>query len=174
MNARPEFSRAVRLDQIGSDARPQSISADETERLALARRFRLRAIGLLEADYVLTAMGDAWEARGVLRAQAVQACVATGQDVPERIEAPFIIRFVPEDDLTLEEVELSEDECDTMPVEDGRIDMGEAVAQTLALNLDPYPRSANADAYLKEMGVKQEGETGALSGLKDLLSSGKK
>ncbi|MFT3966910.1 MAG: DUF177 domain-containing protein [Sphingobium sp.] len=175
MSQAPEFSRPVRIDQIGADARPQSIAADEAERLALSRRFRLRGLGRLEADYLLVPVAGGWQATGTIRSEAVQACAATGQDVPEWIEAPFAIRFVREDgEQGEDEVELSEADCDIMPVEDGRIDMGEAVAQTLALNLDPYPRSPDADAFLRRMGVKREGETGALSGLKDLLSGGSK
>ncbi|MET0364294.1 MAG: DUF177 domain-containing protein [Sphingobium sp.] len=169
----PEFSRPLRLDQIGTDARSQTIVADEAERLALSRRFRLRGIALLEADYLLVPADGGWLATGTLRAEAVQACAATGRDVPERIDTPFAIRFVEDDASSEEEIELSEQDCDVMAVEDGRIDMGEAVAQTLVLNLEPYPRSPDADAYLKEMGVKQEDEAGALSGLKDLLAKGR-
>jgi hypothetical protein len=33
------------------------------------------------------------------------------------------------------------------------IDVGEAVAQTLALNLDPYPRAPDAGDALREAGV---------------------
>ncbi|MET0240495.1 MAG: YceD family protein [Sphingobium sp.] len=170
MSAAPEFSRPVAIDRIGGDTRPQSIAADEAERLALARRFRLRAIDRLEASYTLMPDAEAWLATGTLSASVVQACAATGQDVPESVETPFSIRFVAEAAVSEEEVELSEDDCDVMTVEDGRIDMGEAAAQTLALNLDPYPRAPDADAFLKEMGVKQEGEAGALAGLKDLLA----
>ena len=36
------------------------------------------------------------------------------------------------------------------------IDLGSAIADTLALSLDPYPRSAGADAALKEAGVLSE------------------
>ena len=36
------------------------------------------------------------------------------------------------------------------------IDLGGAIADTLALSLDPYPRSAGADAALKEAGVLTE------------------
>ncbi|HEX7822650.1 MAG TPA: DUF177 domain-containing protein [Sphingobium sp.] len=169
----PEFSRPLRIDQIGSDARPQSIVADEAERLALSRRFRLRGIPKLEADYRLVPDGNGWLATGTLRAKAIQACAATGQDVPEAISAAFTIRFVQEADVAEEEIELSEEDCDIMAVDHDRIDMGEAVAQTLALNLDPYPRSPDADRILQEMGVKQEGEAGALSSLKDLLFKGK-
>ena len=38
------------------------------------------------------------------------------------------------------------------------IDLGTAIADTLALSLDPYPRSAAADAALKEAGVLTEAE----------------
>ena len=51
-------------------------------------------------------------------------------------------------------------------------DLGEAVAQSFALLLDPFPRSPNADAVLKAAGVKEEGEVGpfgALAALKDKL-----
>ncbi|MCE7795143.1 DUF177 domain-containing protein [Sphingobium sufflavum] len=173
MTDAPEFSRPIRIDQIGSDARPQSIAADEGERLALSRRFRLRAIPRLEADYRLVPDNGGWLATGTLRAAAIQACAATSRDVPEEIDAAFTIRFVREADISEEEIELSEEDCDIMPLDNDRIDMGEAVAQTLALNLDPYPRSPDADTVLRQMGVKQEGESGALSGLKDLLSGGK-
>jgi hypothetical protein len=174
--AGPEFSRVVRIDQIGLDARTQTISANDAERLGLVRRFRLRGLARLDADYLLVPDGAAWRATGSIRAEAVQTCAATGQDVPERINARFAIRFVREaagEASSEEEIELSEQDCDEMPVEDERIDMGEAVAQTFALNLNPYPRSADADAVLRDIGVKQEGEAGALASLKDLLEKGK-
>jgi hypothetical protein len=40
--------------------------------------------------------------------------------------------------------------------EGGAIDLGEAAAQTLALSIDPYPRSPAAEAALREAGVKSE------------------
>lgn len=172
--AAPEFSRPVRLDQIHAGARPVSISADEAERGALRRRFRLRALDRLDADYLLKPVAGGWLATGTVRAEVIQACVATGEDVPATVEAPFTIHFLREIGESAEEVELSEDDCDIMAVEDERIDMGEAVAQTLALNLDPYPRAPDADTYLRQMGVRSEEEGGALSGLADLLRTGGK
>jgi uncharacterized protein YutE (UPF0331/DUF86 family) len=56
---------------------------------------------------------------------------------------------------------------------DGAIDLGEAVAQTMALALDPFPRSTNAEAALREAGVISEEEAGpfgALKGLRDQLA----
>jgi uncharacterized metal-binding protein YceD (DUF177 family) len=151
------------------------IAADEAERAALAKRFGLNRLDRLEADYALAVMAGGWVATGTLSAEALQACVATGEDVPARIDAPFTIRFVPEGTLTSatpdEEVELDDDALDVMMVEDGRIDIGEAVAQTLALELDPFPRSPGADAYLREKGVVSDEEAGGTlaAGLRDLL-----
>lgn len=48
------------------------------------------------------------------------------------------------------------------------VDVGEAVAQTLALALDPYPRAPDADARLAAAGVTvavEAGPFGALAGL---------
>lgn len=170
----PEFSRPVRLDQIGPATQSIEISADETERIALARRFGLRSIDRLQAQYALDVAADGWLARGTLRGEVVQACVASGQDVPEAIAAPFMIRFQREAEPDAEEIELTEDECDVMTIEGDRIDMGEAMAQTLVLNLTPYPRAPDAHEYLRSMGVKTEEEAGPLGALRGLLDKSNK
>ena len=51
------------------------------------------------------------------------------------------------------------------------IDLGEALADTLALSLDPYPRSAGADAALKEAGVMSEEEASPFAILAKLRMS---
>jgi uncharacterized metal-binding protein YceD (DUF177 family) len=54
------------------------------------------------------------------------------------------------------------------------IDLGEAVAQSLGLALNPYPRSLEAERALKAAGVKGEEDAqpvaGAFASLKDLLA----
>ena len=79
---------------------------------------------------------------------------------------------VPEGSTQGDEVELSEDECDIVFYEGGSIDLGEAAAETLALTLDPFPRSPGAAQALKEAGVISEEEAGpfgALAALRDKL-----
>jgi uncharacterized metal-binding protein YceD (DUF177 family) len=56
------------------------------------------------------------------------------------------------------------------------IDLGEAVAETMSLSLDPWPRVADAEAVLRDAGVKgeeealaQTGPFAALAALKDKL-----
>jgi uncharacterized metal-binding protein YceD (DUF177 family) len=57
-----------------------------------------------------------------------------------------------------EEIELGGSDLDVVFHDGAAIDLGTAIADTLALSLDPYPRSAGADAALKEAGVMSEAE----------------
>lgn len=176
-----EFSRPHRLDQIGAGESQVPIEADAGERAALAARFGLRTLDSLAADYRIHRDARGVIATGHLSARAVQACVITDEPVPASIEEDFAIRFVPEPegDGGEEEIELSEDDCDIAFYTGGAIDLGEAAAETLALALDPYPRSANAEAALRDAGViseeeakrqaEERGPFGGLAGLRDKL-----
>lgn len=171
----PEFSRAVRIDSIGEAPRPMEIAAEESERAALAARFGLIGLARLEAALTLSRRGGEVSVRGRLAAAVTQACVATAEPVAAEIDAPFDILFRPQPDADApeDEIELSESEMDVVFLTGAEIDVGEAVAETLALALDPYPRAPDADEALKAAGVKSEEEAGpfaALAGLRDKLN----
>jgi uncharacterized metal-binding protein YceD (DUF177 family) len=167
----PEFSRVVRMNELGDGRRERTIEANEAERVALARRFGLRDLSHLDASLQLIPEAAGCLVQGSLKAKLVQACVATDEDVPATVEVPVAIRYLrgfDEEAESHEEFELSEDDCDTLPLEDERIDIGESVAQTLALNLNPYPRVADADERLRALGVLTEEEAGPFAALKAL------
>jgi uncharacterized metal-binding protein YceD (DUF177 family) len=167
--AAPEFSRPIKVDQIGRQPASTRIAADPTERDALAARFGLVSLDLLEADYALTEEAGAVLARGRIRARLAQPCVATGTPVPETIDTDFLLRFVLEsDDGDDEELELDADDCDTIGYDGQVIDMGEAVAETVALTMTPYPRAAHADAALREAGVLSEEQASPFAALRAL------
>jgi uncharacterized metal-binding protein YceD (DUF177 family) len=67
-----------------------------------------------------------------------------------------------------EEIELGAQDCDVVFYDGSAIDLGGAVADTLALSLDPYPRSASADAALKEAGVMTEEQASPFAALAQL------
>jgi uncharacterized metal-binding protein YceD (DUF177 family) len=161
----PEFSRERRLDQIGAGETVVEIAADPAERAALAERFGLLGIESLEARYAIRRDAADIRATGHLSARVTQACVASHEPVPAVVEEDFDLRFLPEGEPDADEVELSEAECDTVFYTGGAIDLGEAAAETLALALDPFPRSADAEKVLKSAGVLGEGEVGPFSGL---------
>jgi uncharacterized metal-binding protein YceD (DUF177 family) len=168
----PEFSRPYRIDTIGDRPRRIEIEANEEERTALARRFGLLGIDRLAADLTVHREASGIVAEGRVEAAVGQACVVTGEPVPATINEAVALRFVEEDAPAEEEVELSGDALDTMPIEGGTIDLGEAAAETMALALDPFPRAPGAEEALREAGVLREEEAGpfgALAGLKATL-----
>lgn len=169
----PEFSRTVRADTIGSAGRPIHLTATPAEREALAKRFGLVALNRLEAEVSLSRANDDVVAAGSLVAEAAQSCVVTGEPVPQRIEEEFEILFRPHPVAGGdEEIELDPRELDVVFHDGAMIDLGEAVAQSLALHLEPYPRAPGARAALDAAGVKDEGEAGpfgALAALKEKL-----
>ena len=170
----PEFSRPVRIDTVGEGPRRMRIAAEDEERIALARRFGLLAIDRLTAELALRRDRAEIVMEGRLAAAIVQACVATGAPIEAGLEAPFEIRFRPQPEAAggEEEVELDAAELDVLFYDGPEIDVGEAVAETLLLSLDPYPRAPGAGEALREAGVKSEGEAGpfgALAGLRDKL-----
>lgn len=164
----PEFSRPVRIDTLGRDGRDFEVEAELAERLALARRFDLLSLDRLAARATLRREADDVIVDGRLMAAVVQACVATGEPLPEQIDVPFELRFVPALADGAEEVELDEADLDVVAYEGGSVDLGEAAAETLALSLDPFPRAPGADSALKAAGVLEEGEAGPFSALKAL------
>lgn len=169
----PEFSRIVRIDTIGERPRTIEIEADETERAALSKRFALVSIARLQGAAALSRVAGGISAVGRIAAEVEQSCVATGEPVPATIDEPFQLKFVTEvEDAAADEVELSEDELDIVEFDGQAIDLGEAFAQSLALALDPFPRSPDADVILKKAGVLSEEEAGpfgALAALKQTL-----
>ena len=165
-----EFARLY--DAARLPAGVQQISASAEECAALARRFALVSIGSLTAEVTLAAEGRTVRAAGRLRAEVVQSCAVSGEDLPVRIDEPLALRFVPE--LAApdpeEEVELEAGEMDEIEMDGTRFDLGEALAQSLVLAIDPYAAGPNAEAARRAGGLLGEGEAGPLAeALKGLL-----
>ena len=164
-----EFSHRIALDRIGDGERIDLV-AGEDERAGVARRLGLLSLERLEAHAALAREGDRVRAKGRVRASLEQSCVASGEPVAEHVDEPFEILFVPapRDVRTDDEIELAQEDCDTVFYEGGAIDLGAAVTDTLALAMDPYPRSAGAESALKEAGVLSEAEAGPFAVLAKL------
>lgn len=170
MNAVSEFSRRFALADIGAVPKRVSLVADAAECRALAGRFRLVAIDSLGAEAELMAVDKAIEARGMISARVIQSCAATGRPLPITLEEPFQIRFEPPGtEISEEELELSADDCDVMEHDGLSIDLGEAVAQTLGLAIDPFARAPDADEVLKAAGIGGEDDASPFAQLKGLF-----
>ncbi len=169
----PEWSHRVLRDRIGAVPARHDLSATEAERTALATRFELIAIDRLEAHFDLCLESGSPVAHGHIIADLAQSCIATGEQVRQSVDTRCAIRFVDLDDVAAVDLELDASAHDEMEHDGQAVDLGEAAAQTLALALDPYPRSPAAAAALKAAGVIGEDEVGngAFAGLKGLLAS---
>ena len=161
----PEFSRPVDLREI-RDA-PMHLEADEAERRRLAGRFGISSISSLTADVTLVPEGAIVRAHGRLKAQIMQACAVSGEDFPVGIDEPVSLRFVPMNTTYTpdEEIELDADDCDEMEYEGTSFDLGEAIAQSLALAIDPFAEGPNAEAARKAAGLSEEGASGPFAAL---------
>jgi uncharacterized metal-binding protein YceD (DUF177 family) len=177
--ARPEFSRPFKVGELGAHGRTISLTANADERNHLARRFDLEAIHSLTADLDVTPLdGELWHVKGSFRADVVQTCVVSLEPVPALVEERLEAIFAPdgEPEPGDRSVVVSFDEVDPPePIRDGCLDLGELVAERLALALDPYPRATGAELPQDDAGDQPvDNPFQALGRLLDGGKSGKK
>lgn len=144
----PEFSRVAEVSTIDEGGIRLAIEADADERARLARRFGLVGIDTLTADVSLTPEegGRLIRLAGTFTADVIQTCVVTLEALHNHLEAPIDRLYTTDpaaapDEPIYEEQHLDLDAAEPPdPAPDGRVDVGEAVAEELALALDPFPR----------------------------------
>ena len=146
-----EFSRIVRCEEIGDAPFTREIVAEAPERDALARRFGIESLDHLSATVTLERRRSGlFRLDGHVSATLTQLCVVSLEPVKQEVDETFSLYYAqpgrdPRESRAGTEVELSLDDEDwPEPAVDGRIDIGEAVAQQVALAIDPYPRAAGA------------------------------
>ena len=143
-----EFSRPIKAAHIRGTPLSYELEADAQTRAALAERFSLPAIAALSGVFVLKHERSGIIAADLtMRARVTQLCVVTLEPFETEIEERVALHFVPAARLEDEE-ELAPESLegpDEIPYEDDVIDLGEALAEQLALALDPYPRKPGAE-----------------------------
>ncbi len=143
----PELSRLINLERIFHNRSQYAITASEMERIALARRFDLISLDILEAKYDVnpseTPRGGFYVI-GKLHATVVQSCVVTLAPVMEEINADISIHVIDEKYALENSLDPDSGEDFEYSVH-GEIDLGEITAQYLCLSLNPYPRAPGAD-----------------------------
>lgn len=143
-----EFSRPVKAGHIHDEPQSFTVEAGAEARAALARRFGLPAIAALSGKFTLRhERGGVVGARLSMMARVTQLCVISNEAFDAEITEAAELRFVPADSFT-EGDELASDSLeapDEIPYENDVIDLGEALAEQLALALDPYPRKPGAE-----------------------------
>lgn len=130
-----EFSRPLQVDRVPALGCHERLAADEKECAALAKRLDLPRIhslgGLLK---VVPWRGGGLKVTGTLNARVDQVSVISLEtftsDLEFSIERYFLSpRAGPS---------AAEEDIDV--IENGSVDLGEILAESMALELDPYPR----------------------------------
>ncbi|MFA5041641.1 MAG: DUF177 domain-containing protein [Bdellovibrionales bacterium] len=155
----PEFSRVINVSRIPPKGAEENIEAKPNERKALAERFGLVDLPLLTAKVMVTPeRQQKVSVSGTLNAKVVQTCIVTLEPIENSLTLEVEAFFVPAECQKTDpkaplEIELDDD---SEPFSDGKIDIGELVAQTLGIGIDPYPRKKGATLGSVEFGKKAE------------------
>jgi uncharacterized metal-binding protein YceD (DUF177 family) len=152
--AKPEFSRLLTVEGLDDEGRTFRVEAEQGEREALARRFGLVSLDRLAAEGAIFPEANS----GLFRLQArviadvVQSCVVTLAPVASRLDVAFERLYGPDvenewtdkDDSGRELFLSPEEDLLPEPLLGESVDVGEAVAEQLALELTPFPRAVGA------------------------------
>lgn len=144
----PELSRLVAVAATADGPVNVDIIADSAECEALGRRFDIVRVNSLSARVRVTPVRGRGtiRVRGTLQATVTQTCVVSLEPFESRVNEEIDLLFAPSnmEDADREVViEPFEDDVPE-PLEGDSLDVGEVVAQALALALDPYPRHPEA------------------------------
>lgn len=167
----PEFSRIVTVTEA-AQGRDVAVQADAAARSRIAARLGLIDVARFDVTAEIRAVAGGIAAKGKVQAEVVQRCAATDLPVPATLTEDFDLKYLRDIDAAggadEEEIEISDADCDILPLEDERIDLGEAAVQTLSLALDPFPRHPDADQILAAKGVLSEEAAGPFAALAKL------
>ena len=154
MHPTPELSRIVVVSDLRGDVTERTVAATREECDALAVRLGIPAVREVRATLEIRRLSeDEIRVAGPVTADVVQSCVVSLVPVEERIEETLDLVFSPHADAVDPPADIDIDSLDDTicaqlegpePLIDGRIDIGDLVAETVALALDPYPRAPGA------------------------------
>jgi uncharacterized metal-binding protein YceD (DUF177 family) len=152
----PEFSRVLTTEKIAPSGQFEIITASPHECKALADRFGLLDIQSLSAKLTVqpTPHRIGFNVTGSLLANVIQQCVVSLEPLSAKLESTLEAQFLPppEEPPKGQTFDLTPDDEDYEVIIDGKIDLGELVAQRLYLALDPYPRKPGLGPIQSEFG----------------------
>ena len=167
-NKKSEIERLVDLDRMGPSGAALEIAPSDSERAALAKRFGFLGLPAVSARVTVDRrVGGQVVVEGRLRGRIVQACVLTLDPVTQDLDDTFRIVFKADmaDDRDPEsgEAVLNSQADAPEPLTGNMLDVGEIVAEQLALAAEPYPRRAGVkleDVLPKSKGGTRRGAPG--------------
>lgn len=170
----PEWSHFVEADKIGTAPVKLKLSPNAEERKRLAKRMALTDLKNLESDLVISrdAGSNVIFISGQIHAEVVQPCVITAKPVKSEVQDSFEAWYAdPKEAVSFAKAKKEKQERegeggempfldeseDPEPVIEGKIDVGELVAQYLSLAINPYPTAEGVE--LPEEPIKAAAES---------------
>jgi len=139
-----EYSKEIDIRRIGVNNSHYSLCADDKECNALAARFGIVRLNYLKAEVdVRLSDRDEYTVEGSFSSSVRQVCGVTLEEFDDTLSGDFIELFTTAP-VKKKDAELLSDEEIPTPIENGVIDIGEVVAETLALNIPVFPRKPDA------------------------------
>jgi uncharacterized metal-binding protein YceD (DUF177 family) len=143
---RAPMSRVLRVDEI-KQGEELSFEASAAERTEIAKLLDLTALDRLSLVCSFERGGEGrLLVRGTLSAAVTQTCVVSLEPVASAIAAPVEVEFWPAQ--RVDELARSAEETASHgllewpePIDEGKIDLGPVIYETLSTSLDPYPRA---------------------------------
>lgn len=149
-----EFSYLINADDIKEDVKTFTFSANNEEREALAKRYDVESVDALDVKAeVRRQSGFMIIVKGHYDAKLTQTCVVTLEPVQTQVSEDFEAFFTDRDDTVSfakarhkhiqenqdPETSFLDENDDPEKVVNGKVDLGEAVAQYLSLDVPAYP-----------------------------------
>ncbi len=130
-----EFSRPLLTDRVPRKGSHEVIKADAAECAALAKRFKLPDLHALGARFHITPWrGGGLKVTGTVEADVEQRSVVSLETFRQPVKFVVERYYLSPRDLG----ENADEDAD--PIINGEIDLGAIAAETLGIELDPYPR----------------------------------
>jgi uncharacterized metal-binding protein YceD (DUF177 family) len=148
IEARSDFSRVVEVSKLSPEGAHHVVAATAEECQQLARRLGLVALNRLTAELMVAPRGARGSIRlsGRFEAEVVQSCVVTLEPLTRTVRQSIERTFTAEPASLPAQIVFDPDSEELPdPLLDNRIDMGEVIAEELALAIDPYPRKPGAE-----------------------------
>lgn len=145
------------ISELEREPKTFDLEATDVQRAAIVERFGLIDLASLSGS---VSVHDAGAETGVIvqgkiKASLTQRCIASLEPVEERLDTEFELMLVdPEmaDRMDEEGVYLDEKAPEYDALEGDSIPLGEILAQTLSISMNPYPRAEGAMVAPPEKG----------------------
>lgn len=159
------LNKVLFLGEIGPKGWQGEFVATPAQCAKIAERFEIPKVKHLSASVQALLDGDLVRVTGHLKAQLERTCVVTLETFNEDLDTDFEALFS-EDVPLIKEGEMKDD---IEPIDRGRLDIFDIVAEQVGLNMNPFPRKPGVSGNYVEQG---DDSNHPFANLKNLIKKG--